>query len=531
MRTARIGREGRCRSSFNFARGSHIRGLSRHLRRLGIELLEDRRLLSLGPAAGPLEPFPFALPGELHGDAGGGAAKTIEPGQSGDGVVDLIVDTDGMTIDTDGVTITSYGINSAAGIFTGEPADNLGLFQADVDYEISGAMGFTLNGTHLLGDVIGEEFDGTDLFQDLRFTYTMEGPGPIYAGTLILASPEAGEMHGSLWDDVSADGVWDAGESTLAGWTVYLDADDDGTFDANERSMLTDADGQYAFLALAPGTYTVAEVVQPAWQQTFPAGDGRHTLTLAPGEHVMNVDFGNCSGGIRGAKWHDIDGDGLRDADEPGLEGQRIYLDLDLDGSWDADEPCTLTDADGQYAFRGLTGGTYTVAEVTWDYWEQTFPGGDGRHTVTVTPGQVVTDVDFGNRRIPGIHGVKWYDLDEDGVRDPGEPGVADWTIYLDANDNGQLDWGEPSTLTDRSGKYAVTGIASGTYTVTEVAHPRLGPDLSQRRRQAHRHLARGSGSCGRQLRQLLAVHRRFRGTRRRRSGPDCDRVGHHDLQ
>ncbi len=47
------------------------------------------------------------------------------------------------------------------------------------------------------------------------------------------------------------------------------------------------------------------------------------------------------------------------------------------------------------------------------------------------------------------IHGMKWNDLNGNGVKDGGEPGLPDWTIYLDLNGNGLLDGGAgtfPST-------------------------------------------------------------------------------------
>jgi hypothetical protein len=40
------------------------------------------------------------------------------------------------------------------------------------------------------------------------------------------------------------------------------------------------------------------------------------------------------------------------------------------------------------------------------------------------------------------IHGTKWHDLDGDGEWDDGEPGLPDWMIYLDQNNNGLLDQG-----------------------------------------------------------------------------------------
>ena len=70
----------------------------------------------------------------------------------------------------------------------------------------------------------------------------------------------------------------------------------------------------------------------------------------------------------------------------------------------------------------------------------------------------------------PGeIHGTKWNDLDGDGSRDAGEPGLANWRVYVDTNHNGQWDSGEPSDLTDSSGAYALTDPAAGTSTVGEV--------------------------------------------------------------
>ncbi len=52
------------------------------------------------------------------------------------------------------------------------------------------------------------------------------------------------------------------------------------------------------------------------------------------------------------------------------------------------------------------------------------------------------------------IHGSKWNDLNENGIRDGGEPGLAGWTMYVDSNANGQRDAGEPSAVTASDGSY-----------------------------------------------------------------------------
>lgn len=66
------------------------------------------------------------------------------------------------------------------------------------------------------------------------------------------------------------------------------------------------------------------------------------------------------------------------------------------------------------------------------------------------------------------IHGVKWNDWDNDGVKDPNEPGLANWRIYLDENANGLWDNNEPNDLTDPNGNYSFTNLLAGTYRVAE---------------------------------------------------------------
>lgn len=58
-------------------------------------------------------------------------------------------------------------------------------------------------------------------------------------------------------------------ELSLEGWTVYLDANNNGQLEEGEISTTMDVNGNYVFTGLASGTYTVAQVLQPGWKQTF----------------------------------------------------------------------------------------------------------------------------------------------------------------------------------------------------------------------------------------------------------------------
>ncbi len=93
---------------------------------------------------------------------------------------------------------------------------------------------------------------------------------------------QGGRIEGDAWDDLNGNGVRDAGEPTLAGWTVYLDTDHDGTPDAGERTQVTDASGHYVFNGMPPGTYTVCEVLQSGWTQTNPTTAAAYQATSVP---------------------------------------------------------------------------------------------------------------------------------------------------------------------------------------------------------------------------------------------------------
>ena len=61
--------------------------------------------------------------------------------------------------------------------------------------------------------------------------------------------------------------------------------------------------------------------------------------------------------------------------------------------------------------------------------------------------------------RTCAAEGTKFFDLDADGVRDTGEPGIPGFLIFADYDDDGILDPGEPSTVSDEDGRYVLNDI------------------------------------------------------------------------
>lgn len=120
--------------------------------------------------------------------------------------------------------------------------------------------------------------------------------------------------------------------------------------------------------------------------------------------------------------------------------------------------------------FSNLTQGTYHVTEGAVAGWTMT---NNDCAAVEVAAGEptvcVVTNTK--NPKLGEIRGSKYEDWDGDGkpFEKKWEVGLGGWTIYLDTNNNGSLDNGEPSTVTDNHGNYRFVGLTAGTYHVREV--------------------------------------------------------------
>ncbi len=287
---------------------------------------------------------------------------------------------------------------------------------------------------------------------------------------------------GFKWHDLDADGIWDAGEPPLSGWTIYVDYDDNGVLDDGEPSAVTSADGSYLIEGINTGSWKVREVLQTNWYCSFPAL-GYHEETFEGGMTYTNNNFGNYQYATKtGMKFHDLDADGMKDAGEPSIASWPIYL---YEGTTTPtiQVAATVTDASGNYSFNNLMPGkNYFVVEDIPLGWFQSYPNagttgavyaasyGYAWGPINLDSGEVDSGNNFGNWQYASKSGMKFEDLDADGVKDAGEPGLAGWTIYVDYDNDGVLDAGEPSAVTGEGGAYTISGIVPGTWRVKEVA-------------------------------------------------------------
>jgi RHS repeat-associated protein len=191
-----------------------------------------------------------------------------------------------------GISQVIAPINSLVGIFLGPDQPSLTPAPPYLEFEntVPGGIDYTT-----LSPLLKQVFfigDGLTSKGQAQQIVVPTGATRLFLGT----------MDGYGWDDnwgsffvnISQGG---SNEPGLAGWTVYLDQNQNGAHDSGELSTATDVAGKYTFGELPPGSYTVAEEGQPGWQQTGPEG-GTYGVTLASGQMAAGLDFGNTQQGV-----------------------------------------------------------------------------------------------------------------------------------------------------------------------------------------------------------------------------------------
>lgn len=265
-------------------------------------------------------------------------------------------------------------------------------------------------------------------------------------------------IEGTVFTDFNGNGSLDPGEAGVAGRTVFIDNDGTGVPDDKNPSTTTDSSGHYSFSGLALGTYTVREVV-PAYTIVANASQ---TVTVAADHNTTGVNFAE-EPSITGTVFVDLNGNGRQDAGEPGVAGQTVYARGDRMAYPFDRFPTTTTDANGNYSFTGLLPGSYTVYEALPANVSLTTPARD----INVTGGVTVSGVDFGE--LPSITGTVFSDANGNGRLDPGEPGLAGRTVYIDKSGAGVFTASDPSAVTDSNGHYSFLTLPPGSYVVREV--------------------------------------------------------------
>ncbi|MGB3216638.1 MAG: SdrD B-like domain-containing protein, partial [Anaerolineae bacterium] len=161
------------------------------------------------------------------------------------------------------------------------------------------------------------------------------------------------------------------------------------------------------------------------------------------------------------------------------IESSSVYFRFEVTNTGDVTlTNVTLSDSD----FSPLTGCTVPATlnagqSYSCVYGPVTAVVGQHENTATVQGsygGATYSDTDkahYYGTPVGAIGDFVWYDSDQDGIEDVGEPGIPNVTIQLrrDSNGNNILDPGDEyfaDTVTDADGGYFFTDLPSGTYFV-----------------------------------------------------------------
>ena len=294
---------------------------------------------------------------------------------------------------------------------------------------------------------VGPKGSTAPLVQNIR----LGGPGSSSSNntfSVVRAASLAGHVYA---DTAPANGQRDAGEPPIPGVTITVSGTD-FLGRAVSRTLTSGADGSYAATGLLPGLYQIDET-QPAGTgdgpehsgtvggvargSANPAGvnDRFGGIALASEEAGTDYDFGERGGQITGHVYVDSNGNGRRDAGEPGIGG----VTLTLTGTSAGGLPVAITavtGADGLYLLDGVLPSDATGYVLTET---QPVTYADGADTVGQLSG-VRTGTAAGNDRITGIvyagGSGDGYDFGEQGASLAG-------LVFNDANSNGLRDGGD----------------------------------------------------------------------------------------
>ncbi len=276
----------------------------------------------------------------------------------------------------------------------------------------------------------------------------------------------AGSISGKKYSDLNDNGAND-GEPGLAGWTIEVHRD--STHGAFVASDVTDVAGLYSMTVPAyAGTYYVTEIAQPSVaRQSGPVG-GFHTASITGGTPTaVNKDFGNfVYGKIRVQLTVDQNGNGTREAGDiiAVPSGFSSSFKLTKDGvGYSADSVFTLGNGVIAASFDSLDYGTYVVQELdSIAGWRRTKGGLQG---MILTQGGMIDTSDYLDFKYLVITGNKFNDMNGNGVKEGGEPGLAGWTIAV----VGGVYYGSATAVTDSLGNYSIDSVFTGSHVVGEI--------------------------------------------------------------
>ncbi|HEX2869458.1 MAG TPA: SdrD B-like domain-containing protein [Ignavibacteriales bacterium] len=364
--------------------------------------------------------------------------------------------------------------------FKGKYLNKYGYEQFKIKFTLTNGMSFT---TPEVGNNSGSSDDtDSDVDQITGITnncYTFAtSQMSVDAGLYFKAT-----MQGKVWDDLNNDGTGDTGILNLEVQLVERDTKE-------TIICITNAEGNYSFSNIAPGSYSLQFVIPAGYTVTalpYPAGGHFQGKTkcfdIFSGDILTSKDailykpivYAPISGHV----WNDLNCNGAQDAGEPSVtsgvtatllkHGLADILDtktLDGAGNYSFDYSSAYGDGNNEYdvKFTLTNGMSFTAPEAVSD---ETKDSDVNPSTEMAGPVQFTaegTHLDAGLFSNASLQGVVWEDLSNDGTLNTGIPGepIKEGIIVKLFRCNTTQEAAVCTTGTD--GSYSFSNIIPGSY-------------------------------------------------------------------
>ncbi|HEX8324021.1 MAG TPA: SdrD B-like domain-containing protein [Tepidisphaeraceae bacterium] len=303
-----------------------------------------------------------------------------------------------------GQTSPAYGLEAASGVVPYIDANNNGQLDigepaSAIDYNGRYAFSNLPAGQHRLrlSTPAGTQFVSPASGAMMLVDVPEDGFASPPAFILRIRKP----LTAQLFNDLDGDNVRDTGEAALAGRTVFLDTNTNGTLDTGETSALTDANGLATF-NVYDGTYQVRQVLPAGWRFTQYAAVTKAvtagvSLTVPLGSQVIT----QYDSGVSGTLFNDANGNGIQDFGDLALAGRTVFDDRNNNGLLNTGERSAVSSSSGFYFIGTHEPGSHTVRQLLPAGWDQTTPTPGTGHTVDVVAHTGFSGRHFGSRPTP----------------------------------------------------------------------------------------------------------------------------------
>lgn len=269
-----------------------------------------------------------------------------------------------------------------------------------------------------------------------------------------------GTIYGFKYNDINANGVVNAGEPALSGWTINLVGPN-----GYSQSRVSNASGYVEFAELDYGIYTYSEVMQPGWMETIPLSGRTYTFTVdydhllptgASGFIITNVQVGSITiikNSVGGDETFNFSTDGKINP-------------------LNAEFSITTINNTGNILFSNLKPDRYQLYETVptgWDLTNITCVDPDGQSGIgTSNPRLVTIDLDAGENITCTFTNTKHGIFRVSKVTEPSSDTTTQFSVT--AAGNGTIYGSATQNVT--GGSYIDFDVAPGTYSANESNLP-----------------------------------------------------------